>query len=836
MNKSRTLLYLLIFTVWLSLNGSRQFPQQEFYFLQNSSSSIQSALPAAPIAFDKVSPVNGAVNQPTSDLILTWNASSPNVTYEYCLRTNNNCPKSKWISVGADTSVTLQGLASFTTYYWQVRAVDASNSYTYANGGAMWHFRTINNVNLPGPFNKLTPTDAQTDVPISGVTLTWSASTKATSYEYCYDTNNNNSCDSSWTPVNGLTANIVGLAYETTYYWQVQAINSAGIVQADYGTWYSFSTQLAPPMSFGKTSPANFAFDQPLNLTLTWKASLGTGITYEYCLTTSTCTSWLPAGTNLSANLTNLQYATTYFWQVRAVNSTATVYADNGDAWSFSTPIAPPSDFGKISPGINAVDQPLSLVLSWDASSGTDVYYEYCLTSTTCSASDWVSTGTSLSQSINGLSYGTIYTWQVRAVNPTGTTYADHDTVWQFTTKPSVPEPFGKLSPDISNPINVPLNTTLLWSTSVGASHYYFCFDTVSHLDNDNTCSTSTGSGWVLNNSTESNHLSLAYNTTYYWQVYADNSQGTILADNGIWWSFKTVVAAPADFTKIAPMDGAMDQPLKPWLYWWTPANPDATYEYCLEASSGCPGDHWTSVAENAPIQITTTLTIGTTYYWQVRSTTSGGTTYANAGAEWAFTTLKTPPTSSDQQFSTPESTPLSAKLAAQSNYGMTFSLYGNKPAGDLVLSGDGSFMYTPVQYFNGDVYFWFMVSDGYNPPVGPFKATITMTPVNNPPVLASITDQFGENGKQLIIQLLATDPDLPYGDHLTYSVDETLPSGASINSSTGLFVWMVSPLQGSHIFTFTMRVTDSAGLSSSRTVKITINSHFKLYFPFTFR
>jgi hypothetical protein len=436
---NRFLLISLAFLISLSLIGSRPIPQQAINSVRISSFLSSPPIIDAPNPFGKQLPIDGAVNQPTTNLTLQWGASSPNVTYQYCLRTNKkSCPPTKWISVGSNTSVTLRGLTPNITYYWEVRAVDASNNYTYADSNNWWQFTTIQNALLPGAFNKLSPGDAQTDLPVMSLVLTWSVSHLATSYQYCYDTVNNNTCDSSWVGVSGLSTTVNGLAYDTTYYWQVNAVNASGSVQADYGTWFSFHTLVEPPGAFGKTSPANFAVQQPLNLTLSWGASAGTGITYEYCIATTPCTSastWIPAGTSLSANPSSLQYETTYYWQVRAVNTIATTYANNGVSWSFSTPIAPPQNFGKFNPGNNLTPQPLGLVLTWGASTGTNLHYEYCVDTIVCApASVWLLAGTSTSASVSGLLYNTTYYWQVRAVNVTGTTYADGGSIWHFTT------------------------------------------------------------------------------------------------------------------------------------------------------------------------------------------------------------------------------------------------------------------------------------------------------------------------------------------------------------------------------------------------------------------
>jgi hypothetical protein len=75
--------------------------------------------------------------------------------------------------------------------------------------------------------------------------LSWGASAGALSYEYCLDTINNNSCDTSWTITPMLSATPSGLAPNTTYWWQVRARNTAGTTDANGGTWWNFTTASA---------------------------------------------------------------------------------------------------------------------------------------------------------------------------------------------------------------------------------------------------------------------------------------------------------------------------------------------------------------------------------------------------------------------------------------------------------------------------------------------------------------------------------------------------------------------------------------------------------------
>jgi hypothetical protein len=80
------------------------------------------------------------------------------------------------------------------------------------------------------------------------LSLSWGASSDATSYEYCIDTSVNGACNASWISVgNVLSAALSGLSQSTTYSWQVRAVNGQGTTQADGGTWWQFTTCTGQP-------------------------------------------------------------------------------------------------------------------------------------------------------------------------------------------------------------------------------------------------------------------------------------------------------------------------------------------------------------------------------------------------------------------------------------------------------------------------------------------------------------------------------------------------------------------------------------------------------------
>ena len=100
----------------------------------------------------------------------------------------------------------------------------------------------------PGAFDKTAPANGATGQPLNP-SLSWGAATGAVSYEYCYDTSNDNACSGTWTSTGTATsASLAGLAASTTYYWQVRAINGIGTTYADGAStaYWNFTTTGTP--------------------------------------------------------------------------------------------------------------------------------------------------------------------------------------------------------------------------------------------------------------------------------------------------------------------------------------------------------------------------------------------------------------------------------------------------------------------------------------------------------------------------------------------------------------------------------------------------------------
>ncbi len=149
-------------------------------------------------------------------------------------------------------------------------------------------------------------------------------------------------------------------------------------------------------------------------------------------------------------------------------------------------------------------------------------------------------------------------------------------------------------------------------------------------------------------------------------------------------------------------------------------------------------------------------------------------------------------------------------------------------PDGNLVLGGAGNnrtVTVTPAPDANGGpVTIDLTVSDGIDTATDSF--TVTVTPVNDAPVLAPIGPQAGDELTLISFTATANDPDV--GDVLTFTlVDGTgmVPPGAAIDPNSGVFTFTPTEDQDG-VYSFDVVVTDDGAptnLSDSETITVTV-------------
>ena len=153
----------------------------------------------------------------------------------------------------------------------------------------------------------------------------------------------------------------------------------------------------------------------------------------------------------------------------------------------------------------------------------------------------------------------------------------------------------------------------------------------------------------------------------------------------------------------------------------------------------------------------------------------------------------------------------------------LAVSAVGVPDQGGTAISAVTHITYTPAVDFSGLETFTYTVSDGRG---GRDSAavTVTVTSVNDAPVLAPIGDKNVDEGALLSFTATGTDVDLP-PDTLIYSLDAGAPAGASIDPAAGQFTWTPDEAQGPGVYTVTVRITDNGAppLNDCETIQITV-------------
>ena len=315
------------------------------------------------------------------------------------------------------------------------------------------------------------------------------------------------------------------LTNNTTYFWQVTAKNAGG---STAGPVSSFTTVVAAPSTPTATTPSNGASNVAINTALAWTANGATS--YDVAFGTTNPPAMVATGVNSTtfappAALTN---NTTYFWQVTAKNAGGSTA---GPVSSFTTVVAAPSTPTATTPSTGASNVAINTSLAWTANGATSYDVAFGTTNPPAMVATGVNSTTFLPPA--ALTNNTTYFWQVTANNAGGSTAGP---VSSFTTVVAAPSTPTATTPS-NGASNVAINTALAW-TANGATSYDVAFGTTNP-----PAVVATG----VNSTTFLPPAALTNNTTYFWQVTANNAGGMTTS---FVWSF-TTLAAPTVPTTI---------------------------------------------------------------------------------------------------------------------------------------------------------------------------------------------------------------------------------------------------------------------------------------------
>ena len=230
--------------------------------------------------------------------MLTWNAVSGATSYKVYRATSQNGTYSLLGTV-TTTSYTNTGAKAGTTYYYKVKAVNSAGESAYSNvvsGHATVTTLTMGHSSTSGKRM-----------------LTWKAVSGAASYKV-YRATTKNGAYSVINTTKALTYTNTGAALGTTYYYKVEALNSAG---KSMGFSAVVEGKVAPVLAVGYSSVSG----KPQ---LTWKSIPG-ATEYQVYRSTQQNSGYTKINTTTSTSYVNTgaKAGTTYYYKIVAVKGTA---------------------------------------------------------------------------------------------------------------------------------------------------------------------------------------------------------------------------------------------------------------------------------------------------------------------------------------------------------------------------------------------------------------------------------------------------------------------------------------------------------------------------------
>jgi hypothetical protein len=375
------------------------------------------------------------------------------------------------------------------------------------------------------PPELVSPDDGDDDQPLD-VTMDWLAVSGIgpITYELQYDTDEQFS-DPVIIMTEFTSANGENLLFDTTYYWRVRAMDNSGT--SNWSDVFHFITFVQIDLD----DPDDEDTDIDPRMEIEWRVKYGgqalTGNNfYEYEIAYDTnfenvyrhgFEPWEDVTGNAQSKIINLLYFdTTYYWRVRTGHEVDTSIWS--ETWSFSTINSVTHDL----PDDGATGQMIDATLVWDDIPGAFEYiYELCDDpnfNTPC-----IFYSDESSAVADGLLFGTMYYWRVKAAHTEDTT--DWSEAWSFETLGEV----ALLSPEDGSFVD-DLFPTLSWNEVTGVSGFILQYDTDQNFSEPTTDSI---------DADESSHkvlFSLEMDETYYWRMKAYQ-----IGDTTQWsevWSF----------------------------------------------------------------------------------------------------------------------------------------------------------------------------------------------------------------------------------------------------------------------------------------------------------
>ncbi|MDQ3259012.1 MAG: fibronectin type III domain-containing protein, partial [Acidobacteriota bacterium] len=627
-------------------------------YSNEASATTMGTAPSAPTGLT-ASPRNASVT-------LSWAASAGATTYNVKRSSASGGPHATIATGVTTTSYSNTGLANGTTYYYVVSAVNANGeSDNSAEASA---------TPLAPP---AAPTGLTATAGNAQVSLTWTASAGATSYNVKRATTAGGPYASIVTGVTTTGYTNTGLVNGTTYYYVVSAVNANG----ESANSSEASATTAPAVPTGLTAAAGNA-----QVRLSWNASAGaTG--YKIFRATSPGSYSSP----LVSSITTTSYTdstavngTTYYYVVRAANAAGDSASSNEVS---ATPINNPPTVSITNPANNAsFTAPATITIDATASDGDG----------TVGKVEFFQGSAKLGEDTSA-PYS--YTWSSAAVGNYTLTAKATDNGGATTTSSAV---------NISVIPAPPSAPTGLTATAASASQINLSWTDNSNDETGFKIERKQGAGGsyaevttVGANVTTYNDTGLSATTQYYYRVRAHNAGVNSNYSNEVNATTNdTAPAAPSGLTAAAASSSQVN------LSWIDNSTNETGFK--IERKTGTAGTYAQvgTVGAGVTTYSDMGLTAATQYYYRVRAyNAAGDSAYSD---EANATTNGTPPAAPTGLTATPSNTQVTLAWAASTN-ATSYNVKRATTAGGPYISaatGVTTTGYTNTGLANGTTYY----------------------------------------------------------------------------------------------------------------------------------